>query len=143
MVGWKIKYYKGLGTSTSIEGREYFTQLRQHQIRFDFEEHDFRTLDMAFGKKLAHLRKEWLEKYDPSAIVDHNKKVLTVSNFVNKELIHFSNADNIRSIPSIVDGLKPSQRKILYACFKRNLKSEIKVAQLAGYVAEHSLYHHG
>jgi DNA topoisomerase II len=48
-----------------------------------------------------------------------------------------------RSIPSIVDGLKPGQRKILFACFKRKLKLEIKVAQLAGYVAEHSAYHHG
>jgi len=58
-------------------------------------------------------------------------------------LIHFSIADNLRSIPSVVDGLKPGQRKILFACFKRKLKSEIKVAQLSGYVAEHSAYHHG
>lgn len=42
-----------------------------------------------------------------------------------------------------MDGFKPSQRKILFSCFKRNLKNEIKVAQLAGYVAEHSAYHHG
>jgi len=63
--------------------------------------------------------------------------------FVNKELIHFSMMDNMRSIPSLVDGLKPGQRKILFACFKRKLRTEIKVAQLAGYVAEHSAYHHG
>ena len=43
----------------------------------------------------------------------------------------------------MVDGLKPGQRKILFACFKRNLRADIKVAQLAGYVAEHSAYHHG
>ena len=48
-----------------------------------------------------------------------------------------------RSIPSVVDGWKPGQRKILYSCFKRNLKAQIKVAQLSGYVAEHSAYHHG
>lgn len=52
-------------------------------------------------------------------------------------------ADNIRSIPSMVDGFKPGQRKVLFGCFKRKLKKEIKVAQLAGYVAEHSAYHHG
>jgi len=52
-------------------------------------------------------------------------------------------ADNVRSIPSMVDGFKPGQRKILFCCFKRNLKNEIKVAQLTGYVAEHSAYHHG
>jgi len=32
---------------------------------------------------------------------------------------------------------------VLFACFKRKLKNEIKVAQLSGYVAEHSAYHHG
>lgn len=32
---------------------------------------------------------------------------------------------------------------MLFACFKRNLRKEIKVAQLAGYVSEHSAYHHG
>ena len=55
----------------------------------------------------------------------------------------FSIADCARSIPSLCDGLKPGQRKILFACFKRKLKNEIKVAQLSGYVAEHSAYHHG
>jgi DNA topoisomerase-2 len=68
---------------------------------------------------------------------------ISYSDFINKELILFSLADCVRSIPSIVDGLKPGQRKILFCCFKRNLTSEIKVAQLAGYVSEHSAYHHG
>ena len=39
-------------------------------------------------------------------------------------------ADNIRSIPNLIDGLKPGQRNVLFSCFKRNLKEEIKVAQL-------------
>lgn len=40
-------------------------------------------------------------------------------------------------------GLKPGQRKVLFTCFKRNDKREVKVAQLAGSVAEMSSYHHG
>lgn len=70
-------------------------------------------------------------------------KRITYSEFINKELILFSNLDNERSIPSLVDGLKPGQRKVLYTCLKRNLNKEIKVAQLAGSVAEISAYHHG
>jgi DNA topoisomerase-2 len=62
---------------------------------------------------------------------------------VDREFIHFSNEDNNRSIGSLIDGFKPGQRKILYGCFKRNLIKEIKVAQLAGYIAENSAYHHG
>eukprot|EP00828_Plagiopyla_frontata_P035759 TRINITY_DN47367_c0_g1_i2.p2 TRINITY_DN47367_c0_g1~~TRINITY_DN47367_c0_g1_i2.p2 ORF type:complete len:190 (-),score=24.39 TRINITY_DN47367_c0_g1_i2:586-1155(-) len=58
-------------------------------------------------------------------------------------MIVFSVSDNLRSIPCICDGFKPGQRKILYSCFLKRLKSEIKVAQLSGYVSEKSAYHHG
>lgn len=75
--------------------------------------------------------------------MDHTQKQLRYKDFVNKELIYFSLADCQRSIPNICDGLKPGQRKILYGCFKRNLSQEIKVAQLSGYISEHSAYHHG
>lgn len=68
---------------------------------------------------------------------------ISYSDFINKELILFSMADNLRSIPSVVDGFKPGQRKVLFACCKRKLKNEIKVAQLCGYVSEHAAYHHG
>jgi len=52
------------------------------------------------------------------------------SEFINKELICFSMADNIRSIPSVADGLKPGQRKVIWSCFKRKLKKEIRVRSM-------------
>ena len=100
-------------------------------------------VDLLFNKKKADARKSWLLNYNPEICVDHNIKQLRYKEFFDKELIHYSNQDNMRSIPCICDGLKPGQRKILFSCFKRNLKGEIKVAQLAGYVSEHSAYHHG
>ena len=77
------------------------------------------------------------------SILDTTEKKISYSDFVNKELIHFSKYDCERSIPNIMDGLKTSLRKILYCAFKRNLTTEIKVAQFGGYVSEHSGYHHG
>ena len=140
----KIKYYKGLGTSTSVEAKEYFKAIERHRIRFIYKaEEDTDAIDLAFNKKKADDRKNWLANYNPQIFVDHNIKELRYNDFVNKELIHFSVADNLRSIPSLIDGFKPGQRKIIYACFKRKLRQEIKVAHLAGYVAEHSAYHHG
>lgn len=65
----------------------------------------------------------------PGTFMDHNVAQVPISDFINKELILFSMADNIRSIPSVVDGFKPGQRKVLFACFKRKLKAEIKVRQ--------------
>jgi DNA topoisomerase-2 len=142
--GWTIKYYKGLGTSSSQEAKEYFSNLPLHVMDFSWEGAESgEVIEMVFSKKRADDRKQWLLKYESDLYVDHNQAAVTYSDFVNKELIHFSMMDNMRSIPSLIDGLKPGQRKILFACFKRKLKSEIKVAQLAGYVAEHSAYHHG
>jgi DNA gyrase/topoisomerase IV, subunit A len=55
----------------------------------------------------------------------------------------FSVADNMRSIPSMLDGLKPGQRKVMWSAFKKKIADEVKVAQLVGYVSEQSAYHHG
>jgi len=141
--GWRIKYYKGLGTSSSAEAKEYFSNLPKHVVDFNYTgERDADNISKAFSKKRVEDRKQWLEGYRPGTHADYSRTV-NYSDFVNKELILFSIADCARSIPSIADGLKTGQRKVLFACFKRKLKKEIKVAQLAGYVAEHSAYHHG
>ncbi|POW17206.1 hypothetical protein PSTT_00602 [Puccinia striiformis] len=142
--GWTSKYYKGLGTSDAKDAKKYFSRMSAHRIKFAPTQADDRSLiDMAFNKKKADDRKEWLRGFEPGTHLDQNVAQITYTEFINKELILFSMADNIRSIPSMVDGFKPGQRKVLFACFKRKLKAEIKVAQLGGYCSEHSAYHHG
>jgi DNA gyrase/topoisomerase IV subunit B len=110
----------------------------------DKNEPSYQAITLAFAKKRANDRKDWLKEYDPSKIVENSNKSVSYDEFVEYDLKHFSNSDNIRSIPDISDGLKPSQRKILYGAIKRKLeKDEIKVAQLSGYISEHTGYHHG
>nr|CAG4718231.1 unnamed protein product [Naegleria fowleri] len=140
---WTIKYYKGLGTSNSAEAKEYFSNMELHQKRFRFDDECEKKINTAFSKELTKERKDWLNHHQEGTYIDHSKKEILFSDFIDKELILFSKEDCKRSIPSLVDGLKPGQRKILFSCFKRNLKNEIKVAQLAGYVSEQSSYHHG
>ena len=142
--GWSIKYYKGLGTSTAKEAKEYFAALDNHRKTFAWStDGDGNLIDMAFSKKRVEDRKKWLTDYEPGTFLDMTTDDIKYDDFINKELILFSRADLLRSIPSVVDGFKPSQRKVLFSCFKRKLKSDIKVAQLSGYVSEHSAYHHG
>ena len=140
---WNTKYYKGLGTSTGKEFKEYF----EHKKVVSFVHTGQTTnnsLDMAFNKKRADDRKEWLANYSREAYLDTSKPEIPYEEFVDRSLIHFSIYDNERSIPNLMDGLKISLRKILYSAFKKGgLKTEIKVAQFSGYVSEHSGYHHG
>jgi DNA topoisomerase-2 len=139
---WKIKYYKGLGTSTGKEFKEYFEQKKI--VGFEHTgESSVKAIDMVFNKKRADDRKEWLKDYDRDLYLDTNKPCVTYEEFIGEELIHFSKYDCDRSIPNLMDGLKTSLRKILFAAFKKNLTSEIKVAQFTGYVSEHACYHHG
>ncbi|XP_055983373.1 DNA topoisomerase 2-alpha [Sorex fumeus] len=153
---WKVKYYKGLGTSTSKEAKEYFSDMKRHRIQFKYSgPEDDAAISLAFSKKQTDDRKEWLTHFmedrrqrkllglPEDYLYGQTTTYLTYNDFINKELILFSNSDNERSIPSMVDGLKPGQRKVLFTCLKRNDKREVKVAQLAGSVAEMSSYHHG
>ena len=140
--GWKIKYYKGLGTSTSKEFKEYFKEKKVVVFEYQGNTCD-NSFDLVFNKARADDRKEWLGNYNKELVLDTNRETIPYSDFINREMIHFSKYDCERSIPNLMDGLKTSQRKILYSAFKRNLVQEIKVAQFAGYVSEHSAYHHG
>uniref|UniRef100_A0A7S1ITT9 DNA topoisomerase 2 n=1 Tax=Eutreptiella gymnastica TaxID=73025 RepID=A0A7S1ITT9_9EUGL len=142
---WKAKYYKGLGTSRPQEAKEYFAQLDRHKILFDYNgAEDHEAILLAFDKSKIEDRKAWVTRSREENL-DFNVSSVSVADFVNKELVLFSRADCERSIPNVMDGFKPSQRKILFCCFKKKglEKSEIKVAQLSGYVSEHSAYHHG
>ena len=141
---WTIKYYNGLGTSDDKEAKEYFSDLRKHKIDFQFvDEQDNDCIELIFSKKRVEDRKVWLSNYDSKLSISYDRPRIRYKEFVDREFIHFSNEDNCRSIGSLIDGFKPGQRKIMFGCFKRKLTKELKVAQLAGYIAENSAYHHG
>ena len=142
--GWSIKYYKGLGTSTAEEAKKYFKDLKLLEYKYTGPKSD-EGIDLAFNKKRTDDRKDWLTKrFDRSRVLKYTEPIIPYEMFVNDELIHFSNRDLERSIPSVCDGFKESNRKIMFGCFKKKLYTkEIRVAQLSGYISEVAVYHHG
>ncbi|GAB7366207.1 hypothetical protein MBLNU230_g7767t1 [Neophaeotheca triangularis] len=143
--GWDHKYYKGLGTSDTSDAEIYFADLDKHLKQFHtMQQGEPDMIDLAFSKKKADARKGWLQNYVPGTYLDMSgTDQITYDDFINKELILFSMADNMRSIPSVVDGFKPGQRKVLYTCFRRNLKKDVKVVELAGSVSGLTAYAYG
>lgn len=148
--------YQGLGTSKSEEGKDYFKAIDKHKKDFVWvDEQDGDAIELAFSKKKIEARKNWLRQFEvrcmvnflalsylflvcilrytshellqPDNYLDQREKLIKYSDFINKELILFSRADLQRSIPSMVDGLKPGQRKILFCAFKRNFVKQAKV----------------
>ena len=71
----------------------------------------------------------------------------TISEFLSTEYKDYSTyVIEGRAIPSCIDGLKPSQRKIIYVCneiWKTGAEKALKVFQLSGAVANRGYYHHG
>jgi DNA gyrase/topoisomerase IV subunit B len=168
---FNIKYFKGLGTSKKDDAKDTFNRI--DKLRVDYYYKDKlcdESILLAFDKdknqnkpskkktesesengseiveefvKCSDRRKEWLSNYDRDSYVEMKESRVSYQDMINKELIHFSIYDNSRSIPSLCDGLKPSQRKILYYMLKKNITNPIKVAQLSGYVSAECGYHHG
>ena len=144
---WKIKYYKGLGTQTQQEAKEHFKTLKQHTHIYSYKPEMAASLEKAFKKDQSDLRKDWIQE---NSILLKNPQgqyvmggKLSIDKFIDNELILFSLADCERSLPHLIDGLKPSQRKCFWGMQKKNIKGEIKVAQISGYISEQSCYHHG
>ena len=143
--GWEHKYFKGLGTSDTTDAEIYFVDLDKHLKEFHrIRDGEAEMIDLAFSKKKADARKQWLQNFVPGTYLDMSgTEQITYDDFINKELILFSMADNMRSIPSVIDGFKPGQRKVLYTCFRRNLKKDVKVVELAGSVSGLTAYAYG
>lgn len=71
----------------------------------------------------------------------------SVSDFLNDELREYSmDVIENRAIPSVIDGLKPTARKVIYVAnkiWKTCNEKSMKVFQLTGTMAAEAYYHHG
>lgn len=141
------KYYKGLGTTKPEDVPDTFGV---KIVEYKMDDKTDTNMNKVFNKKFANDRKVWLSEYnrDNYVSLDDGDAVMnmTISDFIDGQMIKFSLYDCERNIPNIMDGLKTSQRKVLYSLKKKNLKysgKSLKVAQLAGFVAEKTNYHHG
>jgi len=141
---YKIKYLKGLGSSTSNEAKEYFKNVHSDIVKYVNDINAPESMSLAFDKKRSNDRKNWLMEYNEDEVVSTTLRRVELSDFVNKELIHFSSSDMKRSIPSVVDGFKTTQRKVLCGSIQKGIiNTEAKVAQLSGFIGDKMSYHHG
>ena len=142
-------YFKGLGSNSAADIAETFGK---KMVDYYVDDDTERTMNKCFHKKMSDPRKKWIASYNPHDVAlswkgSGSERIrVSISRYLDTELIKYSIADCARSLPHLMDGLKESHRKTIYSCFLRKLAytgKTLKVAQLAGYVAEHSAYRHG
>src|SRR5207302_1145580 len=106
---------KGLGSIPENDTKRFFRMTDMHVKRCrELTTEDSERVDMAFSKRRIEDRKKWLFRFDKNNKMNVEEPEFAIKDFIDKDLIEFSMDDNIRSIPSAVDGLKPVQRKILF-----------------------------
>lgn len=143
---WEINYFKGLATSNDEDIKE--ESVNPKIVSTVYDQYAPMALQLAFSQSLADQRKQWIANWVPDPQVE-KMMVQPISSFINHEFIQFSIADIERSIPSFMDGLKVSQRKIMWSALKNWGKQagpkakKMKVAQFAAYISQHMGYHHG
>lgn len=144
---YSVDYLKGLGSSSNKMALRYFESVRRYVVKLDCSgAQSDEMLQMLFRKERKADRKRWYATaYDPSAYVDYNRDTVPLVEFVNGEYAHYARVACDRAIPRMVDGLKPSTAKILYAMMQRGAgaRYKMKVSELAGYVSNRAGYHHG
>lgn len=145
-----IKYLKGLGSSNDGDIKETFGKVMV-EYKLSSKEKVSTEMDKVFHGKHTEQRKTWLQTFNPNnsimtlkgVVTEPQKCLVNYEDFLNIEMIKFSMEDCIRNLPNLYDGLKESQRKILFACTQRGDSTKMKVSQWAGYVSERTSYHHG
>ena len=108
---WKVKYFKGLGTSTQQQARSYFKNLTRYLKTVSVDEQSPEWVSKLFASDRANDRKEWMAEAAPTPL-DYSQPDMTVSRGIEGEMFSFAQESLVRAIPGM-DGFKEAQRKLL------------------------------
>lgn len=142
---YNIQHLKGLGTSEKKDTLTYFKNMNENIKQLIHDDKASFYLDKVFGDN-ADWRKKWVTENVEFDEIPFSEKVINISDLINIDTRQYSIMTLRRAIPSVMDGLKSSQRKILFSCLKKfgsNGNTRMKVAQLSSYVASITNYAHG
>lgn len=160
--GWKIKYFKGLGTTDPKNtGELWFSKMNERLVNYHWnkekvidDEGNKTKIDIstdalltAFSETTERIAiRKTLINAPNNEPLDPKITEVYVDQFINTEWVEYSKYANTRAIPHLMDGLKTSQRKVIYGSFtySPNLrKNSTKVNQLSGFITSKADYHHG
>lgn len=144
------KYIKGLGGNSDRDIEVYFAHFDDYLIHIDCTDDETNNyIDLAYSsvQGFTDKRKDWIAGVNEESYLPREKGgEISFNDFCTIDLALAGYDTCERSIPSVVDGLKPSQRKVMYTFFNMSQKAastSTKVFQITGKVADFAFYHHG
>lgn len=138
---YKTEYIKGLAGNEDYEVSHYFKNRESNEIELYADENLEKTIETVYGKDVSK-RKTWM--FDSSEKFLERIKKINISDFLNNDVLMFSFENCKRCIPSAIDGLKPSQRKVLWTLINSKSKEDFKkVFMLTGDISSFAYYNHG
>lgn len=138
---FKTDYIKGLAGNEDFEVTHFFKQRSSNEIELFADDKLEETIDVVYGKDSSK-RKNWMVDRT-ERFLDRDERI-NISDFLNNDVLMFSFENCKRTIPSAIDGLKPSQRKVLWTLLSSKHQNEFKkVFMLTGEVSSFAYYNHG
>ena len=143
-----VQYYKGLASSTDDELMEaYKIAISCNKIyALEYDNSADSMMKMAFDEEYSDTRKKWILSWNTrlyTSTIEGKFPLGSLSRFIAGPLCGFSYANVHRTIPSVIDGLKESQRKIMAVMLSLPKSSKLKVSQLKGDIDKKMHYRHG
>lgn len=136
--GWKYTYYKGLGSSTDAEAKEYFKRRRQLMKKVVGDVNEIISV-MGKGDVAKNYRK----------VLSSGEKECNVTNrgdvrfIIKRQFANYAYMSSLRKIPNMYDGLVPAMRKVLFHAMKSLKGNDNQVDRFANRAADVTHYHHG
>jgi DNA topoisomerase-2 len=139
---WDVKYYKGLATHNDDEAIHMFQKYDSSLYTITYDDLAAKTFEIYYGNDPDLRKIELVIRRPPVVIHDMS---LSCTEHLQSHTKEFQLDNIMRKLPHMYDGLNPARRKILCGSRNRFLSNngEVKVFQLAGYIAEKMNYHHG
>jgi DNA topoisomerase-2 len=138
---WNISYKKGLAALEDNEYKNILHKSKKLQLLKDSETGNI--LEIWFGKD-SNKRKQLISETFCTGII-YDKSEKNITKYLKDEYLLFAyyTIEN-RAIPSLIDGFKPVQRKIINESLRiwNNNDKQLKIFQLGGYTAANQKYHH-
>ncbi len=145
---WATFYYKGLASHNKDSGEiaDIFDHFNESTVTFTWDESSPALFEAYYGKD-TDLRKKLLYEpfeIDPTYYDRLTTGKISCSEHLNVETRSFQRYVLRRKLKNYIDGLVPSQRKMLFISLKRFGKqnSAIRVSDIAAAAVEPTRYHH-